>query len=285
MERPPLHTVRPLRKQDRPHPPRRAAEPRATVAARHHGPVTPPPVDAFPVRTSCTLPTRDGCPLEPPQPSRGPSPGRSREAAFDCAPSALRSNCRQRLRAGGGAGWNQAPCTPCTSSRRSSSAPSPFATGSPSRPCASTRPQDGLADDWHLVHLGGPRGRRAPAWCSSRRRPSRPAGPHLARRPGPLGRRPGRAAGAGRPLRPGARARSPGIQLAHAGRKASTRAALGRRRPGAASAGRAGRWWRQPAPLRRALAGAGGAGRGRDRRGDRRPSPPPPAAPWPPASR
>ena len=70
-----------------------------------------------------------------------------------------------------------------------------------------------------------------------------------------------------------------GVQLAHAGRKASTAAALGRRRPAPARPGPLGH--RRPLghPVRRRLAHARGAGRGRHRRASATPSSRPPAAP------
>ena len=175
------------------------------------------------------------------------------------------------------------PCRIC--STNSACAASPSATASASRRCASTPRSDGFANDWHFVHLGQPRRRRRrPGLHRGRGGDAR--GPHL-------------PAGSRRLERRGTSSRSrriahfidqqgavAGIQLAHAGRKASTRrpwsgARQGRRaREGGWAAARA-----QRRALRRRLPDAAARSTiGGDRTGCRRPSSTRPSAPTRPAS-
>ena len=117
---------------------------------------------------------------------------------------------------------------------------------------------EGLADDWHLVHLGsravgrgGPGDRRG-----DRRDPRRP---DLARRPGDLERRARRAAGPDRPVRPRRRGPSPASS-------SPTPAA----RPAATSPGRAAAASRRP---RRAAGPSSAPARSRSTRATRSPAP------------
>ena len=144
--------------------------------------------------------------------------------------------------------------------------------------------EEGLADDWHLVHLGS----RAVGGVGAgdRRGDGRhPRRADLARRHGHLGRRARRAAGPDRPVRPraGGGRRHPARPRRPQG---ELRAALeGRRRPQDRRGRAAGPW---SAPARSRSTRATPCPSPLDEAGHRRrsstPSRPPPGAPWRPGS-
>ena len=144
--------------------------------------------------------------------------------------------------------------------------------------------EDGLANDWHLVHLGS-RAAGGVALVDGRGDRRHRGRPHLPRRPGHLGRRSTSSRWRASPGSSTAQGAVAGIQLAHAGRKASCEPPW---KGGARlKTPEAGGWpvvGPSPIPFNEGDPVPVRAGRGRHRRASSPRSRPPRAARWRPGS-